>query len=101
HSLRMPRPRRTQSRQRPRNRWAANSSERSRAPSYGQVTVWDRSFAARILDRSRSSKARAEGEEMTSRYISTFVAILVCVLVATALIGWFSMSANEFLLAGG
>jgi len=38
---------------------------------------------------------------MTSRCISAFVAILVCVLVITALIGWFSMSANEFFLAGG
>jgi hypothetical protein len=37
---------------------------------------------------------------MTSRYISVFVAILVCVLVATALIGWLSMSANEFFIAG-
>jgi hypothetical protein len=38
---------------------------------------------------------------MTSRYILAFVAILVCVLVVTALIGWLSMSANEFFLAGG
>jgi hypothetical protein len=38
---------------------------------------------------------------MTSLYISTFLAILACVLVATALIGWLSMGANEFFLAGG
>lgn len=38
---------------------------------------------------------------MTLRYISAFLAILVCVLVAAALIGWFSMRANEFFLAGG
>jgi hypothetical protein len=38
---------------------------------------------------------------MTSRRISTFLAILAGVIAAAALIGWFSMSANEFFLAGG
>ena len=38
---------------------------------------------------------------MTGRDISTFLVILACVLAATALIGWLSMGANEFFLAGG
>jgi hypothetical protein len=38
---------------------------------------------------------------MTSRYISTFLAILAGVLVATVLIVWFSMGASEFFLAAG
>jgi hypothetical protein len=31
---------------------------------------------------------------MISRYISTFLAILACVLVAAALIGWLATNAN-------
>jgi hypothetical protein len=37
---------------------------------------------------------------MTNRQTSTFLAILACVLVAM-LVGWLSMSANEFFLAAG
>ena len=38
---------------------------------------------------------------MTNRHISTLLTVLAGVLVATALIGWFSMGAIEFFLAGG
>jgi len=44
---------------------------------------------------------RAEGEEMTSRDIPTLLAILACVLVATALTGWLSMRAIDYFLPGG
>jgi hypothetical protein len=43
----------------------------------------------------------AEGEEMMNRHISTLLAVLACLLVAAALIGWFSMGASEFFLAAG
>jgi hypothetical protein len=38
---------------------------------------------------------------MTSHDISTFLAILFCVLVATALTGWLSLRAIEYFLQGG
>jgi hypothetical protein len=38
---------------------------------------------------------------MTSHDVTTFLAILFCVLVATALIGWLSNKGNRVLHAGG
>jgi hypothetical protein len=38
---------------------------------------------------------------MTSHDISTFLAILFCVLVATALTGWLSLRAIEYFPQGG
>jgi hypothetical protein len=52
--------------------------------------------------RFTASTPRAEGEgEMTSRDIPLFLAILACVLVATALTGWLSMRAIDDFLPGG
>jgi hypothetical protein len=38
---------------------------------------------------------------MTSRDVPTLLAILACVLVATALTGWLSMKAIEYFLPNG
>ena len=46
-------------------------------------------------------RVRAEGEEMIGRNIPTFLAILACVLLATALTAWLSNEGNRVLPAGG
>jgi hypothetical protein len=38
---------------------------------------------------------------MRSRHIPIILAVLAALLVATALVGWFSMSAIDYFLAGG
>ena len=51
--------------------------------------------------RGRSIRIEGEGQsqmKMTSRDIPSFLAILVCVLAATALTWWLSMKAIEYVL---
>jgi hypothetical protein len=53
------------------------------------------------LSLTRGMEWRAEGEEMRSRNIPILLAIVACVLVATALTGWLIMTAIDYFVAGG
>jgi hypothetical protein len=44
---------------------------------------------------------QTEGEEMRSRQLRTILAVLISLLVATALAGWLSMRAIDYFLVGG